>query len=347
MIRIKTQLGGGYSMLLGRGLSDNIAELIKKENIGDIKRIMIVSDTNVFPLYGEKFKNNLKSDGYKVYDFVFPAGEHSKKAATVDRLWEKLGENAFTKNDLLIALGGGVTGDITGFAAATYLMGIRFIQLPTTLLSMCDSTIGGRNVITLNRSKTLAGTLWHPALIVCDTAFLDTLPEEIFNDGMAEAIKFAMTGSDEIYDLVMNDEPDIEKIIAMAAYEKKEKLESGNEDKISTLWFSYTAADAVEALSNFSISRGRAIATGMLIVTKAAAEKKLCDPDTVNILISMLKKHGLPTETIYTPYDVADFTITEKRRDGDIINIVIPERMGKCIIKKINISNYEKFFKKA
>lgn len=347
MIRIKTRLNGGYSLFAGRGISDKTAELIEKENINDVKRIMIVSDTNVYPLYGEKLKEVLRADGYKVFDFVFPAGEHSKKVATVEALWDKLGDCAFTRNDLLIALGGGVTGDITGFAAATYLMGIRFIQMPTSLLSMTDTAIGGRNVITLNKSRTLAGARWHPSLIICDTAFLDTLLKETFNEGMSEPIKFAMTGSDELFNLIMQDKPDIEKIIALSAYEKKEKFESENDDEIETLWFGYTAADAVEALSDYTISRGKAIATGMLIVTKTAAERTIGDPNAVRMLVNMLKKYDLPTETELTHLDVAKFTINEKRRDGDIITLVIPVSPGKCIIKKLNISHYENFFKKG
>lgn len=344
MIRIKTELAGKYSVLLGKGISENTVQFMKEEGISGVKKIMIVSDSNVYPLYGEKLKSVLKEGGYDVYDFVFPAGEHSKTGPTVEKLWEKSGECNFTSRDLMIALGGGVAGDITGFAACTYLGGIRFIQMPTSLLAMTECMIGGRNGLTLASGKNLAGTVWHPSLIITDTAFLDTLPKHIFNEGMAEAIKIAVTASSDLYSLIMKEKPDIEKIIALSVYEKNEILEKDDKDALAKLEFGHTAADSIE--SEYDISHGKAVALGMLLTTRAAVRKGICTTDTERKLLAMLEKYSLPTDTAITEDNVGDYIINEKRREGDILAIALPEKIGKCIIIKINISHYEKYFKK-
>lgn len=343
MIRIKTALAGGYSVLLGRGIVSLLAQLMEEAKLTDAKRVMLVSDDNVFPLYGQTVRELLTAAGYEVYDFVFPAGEAHKDASTLNLLWEALAEHTFTKKDVLAALGGGIAGDLTGFAASSYLMGVRYIQLPTSLLSMVDSSLGGRTGISLKNNRRLIGAGWHPSLIVCDTAFLDTLPEETFSDGMAEVIKYAMIDSDEIRALIMKDTPDIEKIIALSVYAKKEKYESGNDDEMKLLNFGHTVATAIEHLSDNAVSHGKAVAMGMMMSTRASVKMGLCVPRAEKILSDMLKKYSLPTESVYTEADIADFTVNDKMHEGETVHLVLPEKAGRCVLRQVNIEDYKKY----
>ena len=185
-----------YDILIGSGLMNQLGSLAQK--LGKAQKVCLVSESTVFPLYGETAADSLKSAGFTVVTFVFPAGEESKNAQTYLALLNFLAENRLTRSDLIVALGGGVVGDLAGFAAATYLRGIRFIQVPTTLLAAVDSSVGGKTAIDLPAGKNLAGAFCQPSLVLCDTDTLNTLPLDIFRDGCAEVIKYGI-----LYDPVL------------------------------------------------------------------------------------------------------------------------------------------------
>ena len=185
-----------YDVRIGSGLLGNISDLAAK--ITSAKKVAIISDSNVWPLYGEKSSADLKNAGFSVCSFVFPAGEESKNGNTYLQILNFLAENTLTRSDLLIALGGGVVGDITGFAAATYLRGISYIQIPTTLLAMVDSSVGGKTAIDLPAGKNLAGAFYQPSLVICDIDTLSTLPDSVFRDGCAEVIKYGILYDKEL-----------------------------------------------------------------------------------------------------------------------------------------------------
>ena len=182
-----------YDILIERGLLRRAGELVR--GVTNAGTVMLVSDDSVWPLYGETVQKSLVDAGFSVCRFVFPHGESSKCAKTYLALLDALCENRLTRADAALALGGGVAGDLTGFAASTYLRGIGFIQIPTTLLAMVDSSVGGKTAIDLPAGKNLAGTFYQPWLVLCDPDCLDSLPDEIFRDGCAEVIKYAVLGN--------------------------------------------------------------------------------------------------------------------------------------------------------
>ncbi|MBO5868276.1 MAG: 3-dehydroquinate synthase, partial [Oscillospiraceae bacterium] len=211
MKTINVQASSSYNVHIAGGLLKDLANYTKE--IRESARIAIISDSSVWPLYGPSATVCLNTAGYEVCHFVFPAGELSKNGNTYLQILNFLAENHITRSDLLIALGGGVVGDITGFAAATYLRGIPFIQIPTTLLAMVDSSVGGKTAIDLAAGKNLAGAFYQPSMVIFDTDTLSTLPEEYFADGMAEVIKYAMIKDEDLEKLILAEALDIEEIV--------------------------------------------------------------------------------------------------------------------------------------
>ena len=182
MNRITVSASKTYDICIGTDLLSSIGSHIPKK----VNSVVIISDSNVWPLYGKTITESIEAAGYQVNNFVFPAGEASKNGQTYLNILNFLAETKLTRSDLLIALGGGVVGDMTGFVAATYLRGISFIQVPTTLLAMVDSSVGGKTAIDLPTGKNLVGAFYQPDAVICDVSVLSTLPSDIFRDGCAE-----------------------------------------------------------------------------------------------------------------------------------------------------------------
>ena len=190
MTAVEVSASKRYQVEIGSGLLPELGQRVAA--LGNVKKVCIVSDSNVWPLYGAAADASLHASDLETCAFVFPAGESSKNGETFLQLLNFLAENHLTRSDMLVALGGGVVGDLTGFAAACYLRGVAFVQVPTTLLAAVDSSVGGKTAIDLGPGKNLAGAFWQPSLVLCDIDTLDTLPEEIFRDGCAEVIKTAI-----------------------------------------------------------------------------------------------------------------------------------------------------------
>lgn len=328
-----------YHILIGSGLLPSIGE--KAAKLGKAKKVAIVSETTVFPLYGETVKESLEKAGMEVVCFVFPAGEESKNGGTYLELLNFLAENKLTRSDLLVALGGGVVGDLAGFAAATYLRGIRFIQVPTTLLAAVDSSVGGKTAIDLPAGKNLAGAFCQPSLVLCDIDTLNTLPEDIFRDGCAEVIKYGILYDHPFFRYLECWGPnfDREKVISRCVELKRDVV---MEDEFDTgarmkLNLGHTIGHGVEARSNFGLSHGKSVAIGMAIVARASK----C-PDTDRI-IHMLTKFGLPTKTDYPSEEIYAYTLSDKKRSGGIVNLIIPRGIGNCAIVPTPIEELKSF----
>ena len=317
-----------YDIHIDSGLLCAIGKEAQK--LGKAQKVCIISESNVWPLYGETVKNSLESAGFSVISYVFPAGEESKNAATFLNILNCLAENKLTRTDMIVALGGGVVGDLAGFAAASYLRGIRFIQVPTTLLAAVDSSVGGKTAIDLPAGKNLAGAFWQPSLVLCDTDILSSLPMDVFRDGCAEVIKYGV-----LYDPVLFSHLeekglsfDREWVIARCVELKRavvmeDEFDTGARMKLN---LGHTIGHGVEAISQFSISHGKAVSIGMAIVTRAAQCK-----DT-NRVLSLLKKFGLPISTEYAADALYAYTLSDKKRSGHTINLIIPNAIGECAI---------------
>ncbi|MBE6790954.1 MAG: 3-dehydroquinate synthase [Ruminococcaceae bacterium] len=346
MKRVRVEASLSYDVLIEKGLLADAGRYIK--DIAKGKTAVIISETNVFPLYGDILKNTLIKEGFEVLSFVFPAGEESKNTETLVSLWEFLAENHITRSDTLVALGGGVTGDLTGFAAATFLRGIRYVGIPTTLLSMVDSSVGGKTAVDLKGGKNLAGAFYQPSLVLIDPETLDTLPESIFSDGMAEVIKYGMINLPDFLKK-LEENYDISDIIEISVKDKRDIVAVDEKDTgiRQLLNFGHTPAHSVELLSDFTISHGSAVAIGMVIMTKASVKAGLCEESALGILLSLLRKYSLPEELVFSPESIADAALNDKKRSGDTITLVIPEKAGLCTLKKFPVSEVYSFISGA
>ena len=330
-----------YDILIGSGILPLLGE--KAARLGKAKKVCIVSETNVWPLYGAAAQASLEDSGFEVTSYVFPAGEASKNGLTYLELLNHLALQKLTRSDLIVALGGGVVGDLAGFAAATYLRGIRFIQVPTTLLAAVDSSVGGKTAIDLPAGKNLAGAFCQPSLVLCDLDTLNTLSREIFLDGCAEVIKYGILYDPALFAHLEEYGPDFDrKAVITRCVELKRNVVM--EDEFDTgarmkLNLGHTIGHGVEAKSHFSLSHGKAVAIGTAIVSRASH----C-PDTARIL-SVLKQFGLPTDTRYSAEELYSYTLSDKKRSGGTVNLIIPRTIGHCDIVPTPVEQLLSFIK--
>ena len=332
-----------YDIKIGPGLLDTLGA--EAAILGKAKKIAIVSETNVYPLYGSQAENSLKAAGFTVASFVFPAGEESKCAATYLELLNFLAENKLTRTDLIVALGGGVVGDLAGFAAATYLRGIRFIQIPTTLLAAVDSSVGGKTAIDLPAGKNLVGAFWQPSLVLCDTDTLNTLPRDVFLDGCAEVIKYGILYDQGFFADLESTGPnfDREAVIARCVEMKRDVV---MEDEFDTgmrmkLNLGHTIGHGVEASSDFTLSHGKSVAIGMAIVSRASH----C-PDNDRI-IGILKQFDLPVTTETDAETLYRYALSDKKRSGGTVNLIIPRTIGNCEIVPTPVEQVKSFIEEG
>lgn len=319
-----------YDALIGSGLLELCGVLVKER----MKpcTIALVTDTNVDVLYGDTVAGSLQSAGFTVLRYVFPAGEASKNILTLSGLLEFLGANHVTRTDCIAALGGGVCGDLAGFAAAVYLRGIRYIQLPTTLLAAVDSSVGGKTAVDLAAGKNLAGAFHQPSLVICDCGTFSTLPEGILRDGLAECVKYGVIADAALFkrfsepvtpELLM--EIVLRCVAIKAEIVEEDEFDNGRRRLLN---FGHTAGHAIEACSAFSISHGQGVAIGMVIAARAAAHRGLCSSACVNEIESTLKALGLPTVSPYPVKTLLDAALSDKKRQGGKIAYIVPREIG-------------------
>lgn len=323
-----------YQVHIGSGILAQLGS--KVTELCHPGKAVIVSDSNVYPLYGETAAASLKAAGLQVASFIFPAGESSKCGTVYLELLNYLADNRITRSDCLVALGGGVTGDLTGFAAATYLRGIPFIQVPTTLLAAVDSSVGGKTAIDLPSGKNLVGAFYQPHLVLCDVDTLNTLPEEIFRDGCAEVIKYGILYDEALFchleDCGIHFRA--EEVIARCVELKRDVV---MEDEFDTgarmkLNLGHTIGHGVEAQSGYEISHGKAVAIGTAIVSRAAYASGKCSEITRNRIVDVLKLFGLPTATTFSAQELFTSALSDKKRSGDTVNLIVPSTVGNCEI---------------
>ena len=326
-----------YDILIERGLLRRAGELVR--GVTNAGTVMLVSDDSVWPLYGETVQKSLAAAGFSVCRFVFPHGESSKCAKTYLALLDALCENQLTRADAALALGGGVVGDLTGFAASTYLRGIGFIQIPTTLLAMVDSSVGGKTAIDLPAGKNLAGTFYQPWLVLCDPDCLDSLPDEIFRDGCAEVIKYAVLGNAPFFEELNRTPPhaQLEHIIETCVRMKRDIVAQDEFDRgqRQLLNLGHTFGHGIEACSGFAVSHGSAVAIGMAMIVRSAAQLDLCTAGTRAAVLALLRQYGLPTETAFTRDALTDAARSDKKIADGKLHLIVPERIGRCRIETI------------
>lgn len=347
MKRIVVQTAAPYSVEVSKGLLAETGTKLKRLVTGTAA--CLVCDSHTEALYAGEVQASLEAAGYRVCRFSFPAGEASKNAATYLALVGFLAEHAFTRTDVVVALGGGVIGDLAGFAAATYLRGIALVQLPTTLLAMVDSSVGGKTAIDLTAGKNLVGAFYQPALVLCDPAVLNTLPPSVFLDGCAEVIKYGVIGNRVLTQQLETTGPDFDReaIIAACVAQKAQIVENDERDngRRQLLNLGHTVGHAIEQCSHYQESHGRAVAAGMAVMARACAAAGLCKAETASDLCALLTRFGLPTETAFSAAQLAEAALADKKRRGDRITLVIPRDLGDAALHSISVSQLEGFLK--
>lgn len=338
-----------YDILIGHNLLKNLGTEIKK--LGGAEKICVVSETTVFPLYGEMAVKSLEGAGFQVVHFIFPAGESGKNGGNYLNLLNFLAENRFCRKDMLVALGGGVPGDLAGFAAATYCRGIRFVQVPTTLLAAVDSSIGGKTAIDLPAGKNLAGAFHQPSLVLCDLDTLDSLPREIFADGCAEVIKYAVLFDPELFSLLEKDGLlfDRETVIRRCVEMKRDVVARDEFDRGERMLLNlgHTLGHGVEALSDFSVSHGKAVAMGLAIIARAAASLGKCSAEAAMRICTLIGKFGLPVNTAYTAEELVLHARSDKKSTAQAVDLIVPYDIGRCGVEKTGFGDLKTMVEKG
>ncbi len=342
MIKLNINTSTKYDVLIGENLLESSGKLIL-----DVKKsckAAIISDDLVYSLYGETVKKSLESEGFKTCLFTFENGEKSKNFTTYGKILEFLAESKITRTDIVVALGGGVVGDMAGFCAATYLRGIDFVQIPTTLLAAVDSSVGGKTAIDLRCGKNLVGAFHQPSLVICDTKTFETLDERQVSCGMAEVIKYALMCDKELFDELEASLPDYTHICEKCVNIKREIVEKDEFERgdRKLLNLGHTLGHAVEVHSEFSLTHGESVAVGMMMIAKISEAQGFAKENITNRLEKVLVKYGLPTKYSILSEELFNIATGDKKVSGESITIVLPEYIGSCKLIKMPLNDFQK-----
>ena len=341
---VQVNASASYDILIGDGLIDQLGSIMR-ERFGTCS-VGIVTDSTVDGLYGGTVRDGLKNAGFTATTCAFPAGEAHKNWQTLGQILETLAAQPLTRSDMVVALGGGVPGDVAGFASAVYARGIRFVQVPTTLLAAVDSSVGGKTAVDLRHGKNLAGAFHQPSLVVTDTGVMRNLPEALLSDGAAEIIKTGILGSENLFERMCS--PDwrdaLPEIIAECVTIKRDVVQ---QDEFDTgvrqlLNLGHTFGHAIEKRSEYSFSHGQAVAMGTAIAAGAAGSTEL-----LRRILKANQVCGLPLRAPYEPEELAAVAASDKKRKGNAITVVLPEAPGKCRMERIPFSSLEALFRKG
>lgn len=349
MKKIAVKASKPYEVLIEQGLISECGKLISE--VVRTRFAAIITDDVVDSIYSEKVISSLENSGFRVVKYVFKNGETSKCSDNLNRIYSFLAENNITRSDCLIALGGGVVGDITGYAAATYLRGLSFIQIPTTLLAQIDSSVGGKTAINLPCGKNLVGAFKQPELVICDPMTLKTLSPEIISDGMAEAIKYGMIRSRELFDIIASHNIDnyfdvIDDIVYRCVSIKRDVVENDEFDKGERMLlnFGHTIGHAIESHFNYTkYTHGHAVAAGMHYITQQAVKHSECEISALEELDSVMKSYSLPLTTEASVSDLIVLCSNDKKCESTSINAIICSAVGTSYIKKMPFADFRAY----
>lgn len=358
--KVNVAVAKPYDVIIDNDLIKNAGHHL--EDFIQQRKVMIITDENVASFgYLGSLQEAISPITKAVHTITLPAGEAQKSSANYIYLQEQLVTLNYSRTDVLIALGGGVIGDLVGFTAATYLRGIPYIQMPTTLLSAIDSSVGGKTAIDLPQGKNLVGAFYQPARVLCDLTTFHTLSQSIFEDGCAELIKYGMILDDELLnDLMTRDQPltalsdDLANIVKRCVEIKRNVVLEDEHDLglRQLLNFGHTIGHAIEQVSHYKVSHGRGVATGMILTQLMAEKEGLTDLILAERFNQLLNQYHLLDQVYlakaYTFADLLDAMTNDKKRRGGEITEIFPESFGKCELKTITFDQYanwlEKFF---
>lgn len=342
---IKVEASRSYNIHIGAGILHLIGKMVRPV-VGSC-RLAVLTDSNVDSLYGNSIMDYLRSEGYDACKFVIPAGEASKCADNLLAFLNFLAAEQLTRSDAVIAFGGGVVGDLAGLSASLYLRGVKYIQVPTTLLAAVDSSVGGKTAIDIPAGKNLVGSFYQPSLVCCDTTLMDTLSAEIYRDGCAEVIKYGVILDAALYNELHDVPFDRERVIARCVEIKRDVVQQDEFDNgiRGLLNFGHTFGHAIEKLSNFGVSHGAAVAKGMVIAAKVAPLCGLCD--VVDELSALLVRYGFDIDCSYSADEIYNALLSDKKRRGGTISVVLPRAIGDCMLVALPVEELESLLKKV
>lgn len=334
-----------YAVHIGAGLLAHSGELIAAVTAS--RRCALVTDSTVAPLYAKIVIHALKYAGFDVHLYTLPAGEEHKTLASLAQLLSFFAQTMLTRTDFAVALGGGVVGDMTGFACAVYQRGIDFIQMPTTLLAACDASVGGKTAVDLPEGKNLAGAFHQPRLVICDTDTFSTLPDAVFSEGMAEVIKHALIADKDLLHMLQTQDirSSINELVRRNI-EIKSSFVCGDErehGQRKLLNFGHTLGHAVERCSSYSVPHGEAVAIGMTLICRAAEKLGHSPAGTLDTVRSLLRRFALPCACPFTAEELYHAATVDKKRTGDSIDIVILEEPGRAKTLRLTLNELREF----
>lgn len=340
-----------YEVLIGTGAVSVLGEQAKKVCPGALKAL-VVSETNVAKYYLDKVKNVLAEAGFEVIDYVFEAGEQNKNINEIAGMWNRMAEAGFTRTDFVVGLGGGVTTDMAGFAASTFLRGIKVIQLPTSLLAMVDASVGGKTGIDIPMGKNQVGAFWQPSVVIEDISFLKTLPDEVFTEGMGEVTKHAFIMDLALLEKLENangdirsDESVLEEIVAMNVADKASVVGEDETDngRRQTLNFGHTVGHVIERDSGFTKPHGVCVAKGMGIIIDACVNAGTLAKEDAERMKNLLTLYKLPTGDGITPEEIVAGAMNDKKKRGNTLSVILVNKIGNAEIRKMTAEEFLKF----
>ena len=347
MLKMTVNATKPYDIIIERDILENCCEYIKQ--VTSAKKVLVISDSNVAPLYAKKIVFALEKENIGASLFTFPAGETNKNPATVLNMLDAMSKFGLTRKDLVIAVGGGVTGDMAGFAAAIYMRGIDFIQIPTSLLAQVDSSVGGKTGANTDYGKNIIGAFHNPLLVLIDTATLDTLPSEYFCDGMGEIIKAGAIRSKELFNELQypNEKQQLEKIIYSCVDIKRVIVENDFNEKNERMLlnFGHTLGHAIEKYYDYhGVTHGEAVGIGMVMITEASERNGLTKIGTAQKIKALLNDFGLKTQVDAPISELLELCKRDKKAALNDINLVLLKDIGEAFVYKFPVSELEEFF---
>ena len=345
MRTVKVNASTPYEVVIGAGASARIGDYLIE--LGRKGKVMIVTDSHVAPLYAEGVADELVYRGFEPSIYTFDAGEESKNLKVYGEILSFLAEEGFSRTDTVLALGGGVTGDMAGFAAATYMRGITFINMPTTLLAAIDSSVGGKTAVDLPQGKNLVGAFYQPSLVLFDTDFIKTLPYDEIRNGLGEGVKYAVLEGGEIFDLLSEGltSENLEDFICLCVDAKRRIVEAdekeGGTRKLLNL--GHTVAHAVETLTEFIVPHGVAVAYGVRVMARLACQRGELSEEEFYKIEEILLTNDLALE-LNPIEELIPYFIADKKRAGDTLTLVTIAGIGDCRLTEINVEDAAEYF---
>ena len=344
MKKLTIKLKNSYDVLIEKGLLQKSGELIR--SITKSNKAFVISDSNVYNIYGEELMTSLEKAGFKTGKFIFEAGEKSKNLHTIEKIYQELALFNMTRLDIIVDLGGGVCGDMAGFCASTFLRGVPCVHIPTSLIAQVDSSIGGKTGVNLENGKNLVGTFYQPSLVIVDPLLLDTLEDLYFEDGMAEVIKYAAIRDKALFLRLLSNDPrkDIEEVIFTCLSIKKELVEEDEFDKSSRMLlnFGHTIGHAIESYYNYNkFSHGQAVALGMKYISMFGEKLGITSKGTSQKIEEILNRYGLPTEIEDPLSKILKYISLDKKNILGKLNLILIKEIGESIVYPIDINNFK------